>query len=309
MGLDSKIIDSLEDIIKGRVLRDAPLSAWTTLRVGGPTDALVQVNAARELQAVLALCHEHKIKWDILGKGSNVLASDDGYQGIIIILGKGFRHLSTTAQDSTSVHVRIGAAASLARVGEWAMERGYSGFEFAAGIPGTIGGALRMNAGAWGHDIGALVRSVELVDQEQRKILSSEKLRFEYRCWHDLKTRLSGSVITAVTIELAISESTTIQQKMREYQRKRKELQPVGVPSAGSFFKNPEDKSAGQLIDEAGLKGVHIGDAEVSEKHANFLVNRGRATAQEIIELMHLVQRQVQKDSNILLEPEVYFLQ
>ena len=309
MGLDKEIIDRLEGIINGRVLCDVPLSAWTTLRVGGPADALVQVNASRELQSVLALCHEREIKWDVLGKGSNVLASDDGYHGVIIILGNGFRHLSTTAQDSSSVHVRIGAATSLARVGDWAMERGFSGFEFAAGIPGTIGGALTMNAGAWGSDIGALVRSVELVDQEQRKILSSEKLRFQYRCWHDLKTSLAGSVITAVTIELAISESTVIQQRMREYQRQRKELQPIGVPSAGSFFKNPEEKSAGQLIDESGLKGVHIGDAEVSKKHANFLVNRGRATAQEIIELMHLVQKQVQKDSNIFLEPEVYFLQ
>lgn len=295
--------------ISAPVLWDAPLSAWTTFRIGGPVDALVTVNDETELQSVLAFCDEQKTAWQLLGKGSNVLVSDIGVRGLIIVLGEGFKTVGREEIQATGkVVVKAGAALGLSRLGDWCGGQGLSGLEFAAGIPGTIGGAIVMNAGAWGTEIGDLVHQVQLVGYRSVETRIRKNLRFSYRCWDDFINLPTRSVITAVEFELESADSMAVLDKMRTYRRERLKKQPTGMPNAGSFFKNPDNASAGKLIENSGLKGLRIGDAEVSEKHANFFVNRGRATAEEMTELMRTVQEAVKRDSNIELEPEVRFL-
>jgi len=309
MVLSGPVTVALGKVVKSPVIYDAPLSAWTTFQIGGPADALVTVNETEELQAVLSLCNEKKINWKLLGKGSNVLVSDSGFTGIILVLGDGFKSVSRgKSLDSDSVVVTAGAAIGLSRLGDWAAEQGLSGLEFAAGIPGTLGGALAMNAGAWGREIGSLVYQVTLVGDNNIKIVSGKDLTFSYRCWHDINESLVDFVVTGISLRLVNDVTVTVQEKMREYRRQRWEQQPVGMPNAGSFFKNPGGRSAGQLIEASGLKGLRVGDAEVSEKHANFFVNRGNATADDMMELMRTVQKTVKQDSGIALEPEVHFL-
>jgi len=309
MGLSDITKKSLQSTVNSPVLWDAPLSAWTTFRIGGPADALVNVNDTGELHAVIALCDKYSTRWKLLGRGSNILVSDRGFPGVIVVLGDGFKQIHRqTKDDSKTVLVRAGAAISVSRLGEWAAEQALSGLEFAAGIPGTLGGALAMNAGAWGHEIGSLVNRVELIGADGARSVSADDLSFSYRCWDDLNDSLTGFVVTTVTMMLLPADTIRVREKMKELRRQRLEQQPVGMPNAGSFFKNPAGRSAGQLIDASGLKGVRVGDAEISEKHANFFVNRGKATADEMIELMHLVQDRVKRDSDIVLEPEVHFL-
>lgn len=309
MVLSSSVKEGLEQAVMGPVLWDAPLSAWTTFRVGGPAEALVTVNETEELQSVLSLCKEHEISWKLLGRGSNIVVSDHGFDGIIVILGDGFKSICRKdIADSGRVLVHAGGAISLSRLGDWTAEQGLSGLEFAAGIPGSLGGALVMNAGAWGSEIGDLVYRVTLAGDNEKRMISAGDLNFGYRCWHDIYESLYDFVVTDVELRLAVAETIEVQQKMREYRRQRRERQPVGMPNAGSFFKNPPGQSAGRLIESSNLKGMRVGGAEVSGKHANFFVNRGNATASDIIQLMRLVQDRVKKDSGIALEPEVQFL-
>jgi len=309
MGLSSSVKSSLGKVAKSPVLWNAPLSAWTTFRIGGPAEALVTVNETEELQSVISLCNEENIDWKLLGRGSNVLISDEGFSGIIIILGDGFKSLSRPEKlDNGSVVVQAGAAVGLSRLVDWAAGRGLSGLEFAAGIPGTLGGALVMNAGAWGSELGALVHQVTVVGDDDIKRVSGKDLTFSYRCWDDIYKSLDKYIVTCVDVQLAVSETRAVQEKMREFRRQRWERQPVGMPNAGSFFRNPAGNSAGRLIEASSLKGLRVGDAEVSEKHANFFVNRGNATAAEMMALMRTVQNRVKRDSGISLEPEVHLL-
>ncbi len=309
MPLSTVVKAGLSEAVKSPVLWDAPLSAWTTFRIGGPAAALVTINDTTELQAVLFLCSEHGILWRLLGRGSNVLAADDGFPGVIIVLGEGFKSCSRRdGPHGDRVLVEAGAAVGLSRLADWSAEQGLSGLEFAAGIPGTLGGAVLMNAGAWGDAIGNLVFALTLADKEKSITVAGKDLRFDYRCLDDMKHSLSGFVITGAELELVSGETLVIQETMREFRRRRREHQPVGMANAGSFFKNPAGTSAGRLIEAAGLKGLQVGDAEVSEKHANFFVNRGCACARDMIELMHRVQEAVKKDSGVDLEPEVHFL-
>jgi UDP-N-acetylmuramate dehydrogenase len=309
MVLSGSLKKGLETVAESPVLWNAPLSAWTTFRIGGPAEALVTVNRTEELQSVILLCNENEIDWKVLGRGSNMLVSDEGFSGIIIILGDGFKSVSRgQSLDNGNVVVEAGAAISLSRIGDWAAEQGLSGLEFAAGIPGTMGGALAMNAGAWGSEIGDLVDQVTLVGDNDIKRVPGRDLTFSYRCWDDINKALADYVVTGVDLQLAVAETITVQGKMREIRRQRWERQPVGMANGGSFFKNPAGKSAGQLIEASNLKGVRVGDAEVSEKHANFFVNRGNATAGDMMELMRKVQDRVKRDSGITLEPEVHLL-
>ena len=309
MGLSRSVKSSLGTVAKSPVLWNAPLSAWTTFRIGGPAEALVTVNETEELQSVLSLCTRENIDWKVLGRGSNVLISDKGFSGIIIVLGDGFKFLSKSETLANgSVVVKAGAAVGLSQLGDWSAGLGLSGLEFAAGIPGTLGGALVMNAGAWGSEIGALVHMVTVVGDDDIKRVSGKDLTFNYRCWDDISKSLVNHVVTEVDVQLVVSKTITVQEKMREFRRQRSERQPVGMPNAGSFFRNPAGKSAGRLIAASNLRGLRVGDAEVSEKHGNFFVNRGNATAGEMMALMRTVQDRVKRDSGITLEPEVHLL-
>ncbi len=309
MVLSSSVKIRLGTVVESPVLWNAPLSAWTTFRIGGPAEALVTVNRTEELQSVISLCNENEIDCKVLGRGSNMLVSDEGFSGIIIILGDGFKSVSRgQSLDNGNIVVEAGAAIGLSRIGDWAAEQGLSGLEFAAGIPGTMGGALAMNAGAWGSEIGDLVHQVTLVGDNDIKRVVGRDLTFSYRCWDDINKALADYVVTVVDLQLAVAETITVQEKMREFRRQRWERQPVGMANGGSFFKNPAGKSAGRLIEASNLKGLRVGDAEVSEKHANFFVNRGNATAGDMMELMRKVQNRVKSDSGIILEREVQLL-
>ena len=309
MVLSSSVKIRLGTVVESPVLWHAPLSAWTTFRIGGPAEALVTVNRTEELQSVISLCNENEIDCKVLGRGSNMLVSDEGFSGIIIILGDGFKSVSRgQSLDNGNIVVEAGAAIGLSRIGDWAAEQGLSGLEFAAGIPGTMGGALAMNAGAWGSEIGDLVHQVTLVGDNDIKRVVGRDLTFSYRCWDDINKALADYVVTVVDLQLAVAETITVQEKMREFRRQRWERQPVGMANGGSFFKNPAGKSAGRLIEASNLKGLRVGDAEVSEKHANFFVNRGNATAGDMMELMRKVQNRVKSDSGIILEREVQLL-
>lgn len=313
------------------VLWDCPLRDYTSFAIGGPAMALVRVEELLELQRVLHFLQEQKIPWRIIGKGTNLLVNDSGFAGVILVLGKGFgriRPLKTevnpvpqTAENiGDGAILQVGAACSLARLVDWCTDQGLTGLEFAAGIPGTVGGAVIMNAGAWGREMAGVLRAVSVITPtgENCTLLRAD-LDFGYRIWHDHSTHLRGVryprenrgaklVVVGVELQLVLGDKEQIRSLCQSYRERRRLKQPKKECSAGSFFKNPEGDAAGRLIEASGLKGVRVGGAMVSPVHANFLVNSGGATAKDVVSLMKKVQAAVQKDSGILLEPEVHFL-
>lgn len=308
MSMSSSQKAVLARAVRGKIRWDVPLSAWTTYRIGGPADALVTLLDGEDLQEVLKFCHVHDLPWRLLGKGSNILASDEGFRGLLIILGEGFKFIDSQADMVQKVcRVRAGAGVSLARLSSWCAENGWSGFEFASGIPGTLGGGVVMNAGAWGWSMADVIDQLELVDHENIEIINEKHLGFSYRTCKAYTER-KNMVITAATMTFKAENPEQISETIRTLHRKRKERQPYGLPNGGSVFKNPAGTSAGKLIDDAGLKGRRVGDAEVSEKHANFIVNRGQATARDVLTLMDEIKERVLQTSGIELVPEVQFL-
>ncbi len=280
--------------------KDAPLSKRTTLRVGGPADYLVEARDAGELSAAIAAAKEAGVPALVLGNGSNVLFPDEGYRGLVICTSK----MAAVRADGNRVIAEAGAP--LFRVGQAAQKAGLTGFEAISGIPGTVGGAVYMNAGAYGTEMARVVESVDAVDADGRpRTLTAAELRFGYR--HSALMDF-GWTVTGATFLLAPGEPAAIDAATRDYAERRKSTQPLSMPSAGSFFKRPEGHFAGALIEEAGLKGASVGGAQVSEKHAGFLVNTGNATANDFLELMLFVQDRVMQMSGVRLEPEVRIL-
>lgn len=308
MSLSSSQRAVLTGVVRGKIQWDAPLSAWTTYRIGGPADALVTLLDVEDLQEVLKFCRLEELRWKLLGRGSNILAADEGFGGIVIVLGEGFKYIGRDPErDQDSNWVKSGAGVGLARLSSWCADRGLSGFEFASGIPGTVGGGVVMNAGAWGRSMADVIRSIELVDQEKIEIISEKHLNFSYRTCRALAGR-KNAVVTGVTMSFKTAAPEQIKETIRTLKEKRKERQPYGQPNCGSVFRNPEEISAGKLIDEAGLKGRRIGDAAVSEKHANFIVNCGQASAHDVLALIDEIKEKVMQTSGVELIPEVQFL-
>ena len=308
MSLSSSQKAVLTGVVRGKIQWDAPLSAWTTYRIGGPADALVTLLDVEDLQEVLKLCRLEELRWKLLGRGSNILAADEGFGGIVIVLGEGFKYIGRDPErDQGSNWVKSGAGVGLARLSSWCADSGLSGFEFASGIPGTVGGGVVMNAGAWGRSMADVIRSIELVDQEKIEIISEKHLNFRYRTCRVLAGR-KNAVVTGVTMSFKTAAPEQIKETIRTLKEKRKERQPYGQPNCGSVFRNPEEISAGKLIDEAGLKGRRIGDAAVSEKHANFIVNCGQASAHDVLALIDEIKERVMQTSGVELIPEVQFL-
>jgi len=308
MSLSSSQKAVLTGVVRGKIQWDAPLSAWTTYRIGGPADALVTLLDVEDLQEVLKLCRLEELRWKLLGRGSNILAADEGFGGIVIVLGEGFKYIGRDPErDQGSNWVKSGAGVGLARLSSWCADSGLSGFEFASGIPGTVGGGVVMNAGAWGRSMADVIRSIELVDHEKIEIISDKHLNFSYRTCRALTGR-KNAVVTGVTMSFKTAAPEQIKETIRTLKEKRKERQPYGQPNCGSVFRNPEEISAGKLIDEAGLKGRRIGDAAVSEKHANFIVNCGQASAHDVLALIDEIKEKVMQTSGIELIPEVQFL-
>jgi UDP-N-acetylmuramate dehydrogenase len=313
VGMDAALKQVLASLTSSPVLWDCPLCDYTSFAIGGPATALIVVEELAELQRLLLFLGEHKIPWRIIGRGTNLLVSDGGFAGIILLLGKGFgacnRTLSGSTEKNAGVVIKVGAACSLTRLSGWCIDQGISGLEFVTGIPGTVGGAVIMNAGAWGHELADVIASVTVITSSgQVSTLSRPELKFGYRKWHDHEQAEDERVLIEVELQGVKADREQIRSLCQSYHQKRQIKQPKGVPSAGSFFKNPPGDAAGRLIEASGLKGLKVGGAMVSPVHANFLVNSGGATAANVLELMEMVQVKVQADSGIMLEPEVHFL-
>ena len=301
MPVDRPVLEALRAQLGDRVRADEPLARHTSFRVGGPADVLVVPDTAVELAAVLRTASTHGIRATMLGGGSNVLVGDGGVRGVVVKLGRGFADVHWTPTDDGAV-VRAGAAAQLGRVARDADGRGLAGLEHAEGIPGTVGGALFMNAGAYGGDLATTVDAVEGVtpDGEQR-VLGRADLAFDYR-----RTQLPAAfVVTAVVLRLRRDTADAVRARMEAARERRVASQPHGEANAGSIFKNPAGDHAGRLIEAGGLKGTRIGRARISERHANVIVNEGGARAGDVQALMELAQRVVWERSGVWLEPEV----
>lgn len=293
--------DELRALLRGRVLEDVPMAGQTTLGVGGAADLLLFPADRQDLAKLLALLRERGVPWVVVGKGSNLLVGDGGIRGAAIDLTEGLSHFEPSSGQPNPT-VRAEAGASLRKLVRWAAEQGIGGLEALCGIPGTVGGALAMNAGAWGTEIGERVVDVELLHADGRtERLPREGLRFRYR---GLELP-AGAVIVEALLEGEAGEPEDLQQRISELLERRRAAQPVGERTAGSVFKNPPGSSAGKLIDDCGLKGVRVGDAEVSRVHANFIVNAGMATAAQVAALMSMIQERVQLRHQIRLEPEI----
>lgn len=285
-----------------RILPMAPLSNYTTFRVGGPADVLVNVNSGKEIAIALRAAKDAGVPATIIGNGSNLLVRDGGVRGLVIRISGSMAEIT---QEGTTLHAQAGA--SIAAVANYAKANGLSGMAEIAGIPGTIGGAVIMNAGAYGGEMSQIVTRVDAVAIDSGKAVhfESKKLGFSYR--HSAMMD-AGVIVTDVTMELTPGDPAEIGAKTQELLAARREKQPLEYPSAGSTFKRPEGYFAAKLIDDAGLRGLRIGDAQVSEKHAGFIVNRGHATAREILSLMDEVAARVKAQFGVELEPEVRIL-
>ncbi|MEW6521220.1 MAG: UDP-N-acetylmuramate dehydrogenase [Thermodesulfobacteriota bacterium] len=282
------------------------LAGYTTFKVGGRAEAIVFPRGRDELSLLIRRLHELAVPWVILGRGSNVVIADEGLRGVVIVLGREFSAIELLEDAGDSVLVRVEAGCSLVKLVSWAVERGYAGLEFAAGIPGSVGGAIVMNAGAWQREMKDVLVRVSIMDSRGAIAASDiDAMRFAYRTWGAEQ----GSIALEGFVRLTKDEPGRLREICSDYRQRRRQRQPQNMASGGSFFKNPPGgRSAGQLIDQAGLKGRTVGGAMVSPVHANFIVNTGNATARDIIELMGIVQQAVQERYGITLEPEVKIL-
>lgn len=280
------------------VRHDEPLAPHTSMGVGGPARWFIEVEERGALAHLLALLGEAGVAWTMLGGGSNTLFEDRGFEGAVVHLGKGFRFIEADPAQPELIHTGSGALLSAAM--NFAKRRGLSGLEFGAGIPGTLGGALAGNSGAGGADICSLAESVEVLDEDgAERTLARGEFGFSYR-----KSGLAGRIILAARLRLAPASREEIETAIQAHLAKRME-QPIGDRSSGCMFKNPPGEYAGRLIDAAGLKGLQVGGISVSNTHANFMINEGGGTAQEIRQLMEEVRRRVQEESGFELEAEV----
>ncbi len=282
-----------------KVLAQQPLAGYTSLGIGGPARYLVLVKTKRSLQQLLAEAHRRRLRIFVMGRGTNLLVSDKGFSGVVIKLAGNFKRIRHEA-----CCFQCGAAATGNEFAQYALRAGYSGAEFLFGIPGTIGGGVRGNAGAWGHCLAEIVARVTVIDDQGReRILDRSAIGFSYR-HSDLTDKL---IITAVEMHLVRCPVRHIRKTMEDYAQRRARKQPR-AKSAGSFFKNPIQEPAGRLIEKCGLKGFRIGDAQVSVKHANFIINRGHARAADVRALVRIIKQKVYRQTGIRLEEEVKFL-
>jgi UDP-N-acetylmuramate dehydrogenase len=301
--------DALSRLTVNPIRWECPLSAYTSLAIGGPAAALITVEESLELQALLAFFRENDLRWRVIGKGTNLVVPDSGFDGVIVILGEGFKHIGIGKEQKNSpVPVWAGSGCGLTKLSGWCAERGLSGLEFAYGIPGTVGGAVVMNAGAWGGELADVLTSVTVITADGPKKIARQQMHFSYRCWQEYTPDAAQLIVSEVEFPLRRDNPDVIRKHCSDLAAKRLEKQPRGLPNAGSFFKNPANGSAGRLIEKSGCKGMQVGGMMVSPVHANFFVNTGGATAADVIELMNIVQKRVQQESGVFLEPEVHFL-
>lgn len=297
--MTNSVIEKIKSLIpEERVLVDELMAEHTSFKIGGPADAMVLVENERELAEVLKLVQgsEHIL----VGNGSNFLVADSGYPGIMIKLAGEFDEIKLIGDEN----ICVGGAKLLSAVSTFATENGLSGIEFASGIPGSIGGAMFMNAGAYGGEMKDITESVRLMKPDGSEIFERNNSEMEFGYRHS-KIQDDGAIVLSVKLKLEKGNIDEIKSRVVELQEKRNSKQPVNYPSAGSTFKRPAGGYAAALIDEAGLRGCSVGAAQVSEKHTGFIINTGGATAEDVLTLMRHVREKVYEKSGIMLEPEV----
>ena len=294
-----KFYNRIKEIIEeNRIYVDEPMKKHTTFRVGGPADYFVVPRTKEEVKELISVCKEFDMPYYVLGNGSNLLVGDKGYRGVIIQVYKEMNQIQVDGEN-----IKVQAGALLSRIGNVALEAELSGFEFAAGIPGTMGGAVVMNAGAYGGEMrDVLVSATVLTPQGELLTLSNEELELGYRTSIVAK---KDYIVLEATIGLHKGDKEAIKARMDELRVQRTTKQPLEFPSAGSTFKRPEGYFAGKLIQDAGLRGFQVGGAQVSEKHCGFVINKENATAADVWELMQQVSAIVKEKFGVELEPEV----
>lgn len=296
--MNDQFLTELENIMAGSgIFMEEPMKKHTTFRVGGPADVLVCPDETA-LAAVLGLCRQYDVPYTLIGNGSNLLVGDKGIRGVVIEMTE---PMAAIEVDGTKITAQAGAM--LSKIANTAASNGLGGMEFAAGIPGSVGGAVVMNAGAYGGEMKDIIEKVYVLDENGAQLeLDRDALDLGYRhsCIPEKKY-----IVTKVVLELVPRNEAEIRSEMKELNEKRAEKQPLQYPSAGSTFKRPEGYFAGKLIMDAGLRGYQVGGAQVSEKHCGFVINKGDATAADICQLMRDVSDKVQAQFGVVLEPEV----
>lgn len=296
--MNDQFLTELQNVMGGSgIFMEEPMKKHTTFRVGGPADVLVQPDETA-LAAILALCRQYHVSYSFIGNGSNLLVGDKGIRGVVIEMTDPMGNIEV---DGTKITAQAGAM--LSKIANTAASNGLGGMEFAAGIPGSVGGAVVMNAGAYGGEMKDIIEKVYVLDENGAQLeLDRDALDLGYRnsCIPEKKY-----IVTKVVLELVPRNEAEIRSEMKELNEKRAEKQPLQYPSAGSTFKRPEGYFAGKLIMDAGLRGYQVGGAQVSEKHCGFVINKGDATAADICQLMRDVSDKVQAQFGVVLEPEV----
>lgn len=300
--MDQKIIERFSNLLGNEKIRiNEPMNRHTTFRIGGPADYFLLPSSSEEVKGILEICKEESLQYFILGNGSNLLVSDEGYRGVIIQLYRNYGGLTVEGTE-----IRAGAGVLLSQIAAAARNESLTGFEFAGGIPGTLGGAVVMNAGAYGGELKDVLKEVVVMDREGNIFtVPVEKLAMGYRT---SLVKTAGYLVLEVVISLKKGSQEEIRDTMKDLADRRISKQPLEYPSAGSTFKRPEGYFAGKLIMDAGLRGYQVGDAQVSEKHCGFVINKGNATAADVLTLIENVREKVQEQFGVTLEPEVKFL-
>uniref|UniRef100_UPI004027AC9E UDP-N-acetylmuramate dehydrogenase n=1 Tax=Roseburia inulinivorans TaxID=360807 RepID=UPI004027AC9E len=296
--MNDQFLTELQNVMGGSgIFMEEPMKKHTTFRVGGPADVLVQPDETA-LAAILALCRQYHVSYSFIGNGSNLLVGDKGIRGVVIEMTDPMGNIEV---DGTKITAQAGAM--LSKIANTAASNGLGGMEFAAGIPGSVGGAVVMNAGAYGGEMKDIIERVYVLDENGAQLeLDRDALDLGYR--HSCIPK-KKYIVTKVVLELVPRNEAEIRSEMKELNEKRAEKQPLQYPSAGSTFKRPEGYFAGKLIMDAGLRGYQVGGAQVSEKHCGFVINKGDATAADICQLMRDVSDKVQAQFGVVLEPEV----
>jgi UDP-N-acetylmuramate dehydrogenase len=284
-------------LIEGRVLLDAPMRRFTSMKVGGPADSLFFPKGEDDLKKLVRYARRKDVPFFILGKGTNLVVRDKGVRGWVISLTQGMKRVQLEGDV-----VEAEAGLPLQRLIQWTLQKGLTGLEPFFGIPGTVGGGLAMNAGAWGAELKDVLLSITLMKEDGEVVeRPRQRLKFSYR-------RLSlppSWIILKGRFQLKKGKKEEILERVKSYSEMRKRTQPLDYPSAGSIFRNPKEGSAGRWIEDLGLKGFRMGQAMISDKHANFIINLGKATAEEVIDLMEMVERKIYEEKGISLEREV----
>ena len=296
-------IERLAKLLNG-VKSDEPLALHTSFRIGGPAKLFFRAKGVEELVRALTLAQEEGVPWVVLGQGTNVLVADSGFPGLVVVNACGRFELEGRGDEAL---LRAEAGVPLARLARLAVSEGWGGLEWAEGIPGTVGGAIAGNAGAFGGCVADVLERVEILGENGERVsLKPEELAFGYR-ESAFKGKLRGNVILAANFNLVKGEEKELRERMLRYRDERRAKQPK-EPSAGSVFKNPSGHYAAKLIEEVGLKGFRVGDACFSPVHANFIVNLGQARASDVLKLMELAMDRVWKVFGVKLEPELEFI-